>query len=132
MTLLAQDDTGGLELQTRDGAWHAVAPRPATLVVNLGELAEFASGGRLRATPHRVTNAARDRSRLSIPVFFNPPLDATVAVPVSVSRAPSLAPVIPHIHRVLPTTATAPFHYGAAEWQRKGANRWCHDCCNVA
>lgn len=128
MTLLAQDDVGGLELQTRDGVWRAVTPRPATLVVNLGELAEVASGGQLRATPHRVTNTARDQGRLSLPVFFNPPLDSTVDVPAR--RAPH-APALPHIHRVLPATALSSFHYGAAEWDRKGRNRWCHDCCRV-
>jgi isopenicillin N synthase-like dioxygenase len=133
VTLLAQDDVGGLELQTRDGMWRAVRPRPGTLVVNLGELAEAASGGLLRATPHRVTNAACDRSRLSIPVFVNPPLDAIVTVPAAppaplglqVPRDPPAA----HVHRVLPDGAAASFHYGAAEWRRKGHNLWCHHCC---
>jgi isopenicillin N synthase-like dioxygenase len=133
VTLLAQDDVGGLELQTRDGVWRAVDPSPATLVVNVGELAEAQSGGALRATPHRVTNVARDRSRLSIPVFVNPPLDAVVAVPAShaLPRA-SNADDVAHVHRVLPAVARASFHYGAAEWQRKGRNIWCHDCCKPA
>jgi isopenicillin N synthase-like dioxygenase len=130
VTLLAQDDVGGLELQTRDGVWRMVQPQPDTLVVNLGELAEAASGGFLRATPHRVTNAARDRSRLSIPVFVNPPLDAVVVVPDDNSGAvtPPRPADVPHIHRVLPDGAPASFHYGAAEWRRKGRNVWCHHC----
>jgi isopenicillin N synthase-like dioxygenase len=129
VTLLLQDEVGGLELMTRNGQWQEVVPRaePGTVVVvvNLGELAEAATGGRLRATPHRVTNRARDRSRVSIPVFVNPPLDSMLA-----ARPRAATDDAEHIHRVLlPDDATTPFHYGQAEWRRKGLNIWCGRCC---
>jgi hypothetical protein len=34
-----------------------------------------------------------------------------------------------HVHRVLsPDAATQSFHFGEAEWRRKGLNGWCHAC----
>ncbi len=126
VTLLLQDEVGGLELMTRAGEWWAVPPVADAILVNLGELTEAATGGRLRATPHRVTNQARDRSRISIPVFVNPPLDSVVPV----APAPARAIDVPHIHRVLPADgASGPFHYGRAEWRRKGLNVWCERRC---
>jgi isopenicillin N synthase-like dioxygenase len=124
ITLLAQDDAGGLEVMLADGAWHPVAPRPGALVVNLGEIAEAATGGALRATPHRVVNPSSERSRLSIPVFINPPLDARVEPrPRPPRRDPS------HVHRVLSPGELAPFVFGDGEWRRKGENVWCAECC---
>jgi isopenicillin N synthase-like dioxygenase len=124
ITLLAQDDAGGLEVMLADGAWHPVTPRPGALVVNLGEIAEAVTGGALRATPHRVVNPSSQRSRLSIPVFINPPLDARVEPrPRLPRRDPS------HVHRVLSPGALAPFVFGDGEWRRKGENVWCAECC---
>jgi isopenicillin N synthase-like dioxygenase len=124
MTLLAEDDSGGLELQLRDGRWHAVAPRPDALVVNLGEIAEAVTGGELRATPHRVINRSPERARLSIPVFVSPPLPALVVPRPRPARADA-----EHVHRVLPPDPLAPFVFGDGEWRRKGENIWCAQCC---
>ena len=34
-----------------------------------------------------------------------------------------------HVHRVLdPLQARAAFHFGTAEWRRKGLGAWCHTC----
>jgi isopenicillin N synthase-like dioxygenase len=78
LTLLLQDDVGGLQVQhLSSGIWVDVPPLgPDVLVCNLGEVAEILSGGFLRATPHRVLST--QRPRLSIPFFFNPHLDATI------------------------------------------------------
>lgn len=46
-------------------------------IVNIGELLEFATGGYLRATEHRV-NLGRRADRISVPYFFNPRLDAQI------------------------------------------------------
>jgi len=36
-----------------------------------------------------------------------------------------------HVHRVIPRDAPAiPFHFGKAEWQRKGLGRWCSECAS--
>lgn len=73
LTLLAQDDSGGLEVRTQhDGAtsWVAVEPVEGALVCNLGDMLERLSGGRFVATPHRV--AAPTADRISMPLFLDP------------------------------------------------------------
>jgi len=76
LTILAQDDLGGLEVRTRDG-WLDAPPLPDTFVCNLGDMLESISGGRYRSTPHRVRNRAAG-GRLSMPFFFDPSFDAVI------------------------------------------------------
>jgi isopenicillin N synthase-like dioxygenase len=79
MTLLKQDSVGGLEVRSLDGSgWLAVPPRPATLVVNIGDTLESITGGLLRSTPHRVRNPSADAMRVSLPYFFDPGFDAVI------------------------------------------------------
>lgn len=75
VTLLwVQPGVGGLQVWRR-GAWADVAPAPdAGFVCNIGEMVELATNGYLRATVHRVVPGARER--ISVPMFFNPGLDA--------------------------------------------------------
>ena len=114
ITLLAQDETGGLEICTPAGEWLSAPFVPGTLLVNLGEILQFATGGYFQATPHRVTTGAL--SRVSLPFFLNPSLDRVVT-PGSGGE---------HVHRVL---RTAPLHFGEEEWKRKGLGIWCASCC---
>jgi isopenicillin N synthase-like dioxygenase len=114
VTLLLQDGTGGLEVCTPEGEWMAAEPRPGTLLVNLGEILQFATGGYYQATPHRVTTGAR--ARVSMPFFLNPSLD-TVVRPVETGA---------HVHRVLRPEG---LHFGEEEWRRKGMGIWCAECC---
>ncbi|HUF98094.1 MAG TPA: 2OG-Fe(II) oxygenase family protein, partial [Ilumatobacter sp.] len=82
LTLLAQDDRGGLEVRTPDGRWLDVPAEPNTLVCNLGDMLDRLTEGRYRSTPHRVRNTSGS-SRLSFPYFFDPSWDAVVtAVPL--------------------------------------------------
>jgi isopenicillin N synthase-like dioxygenase len=76
LTLLKQDDCGGLEVKT-PGGWLAVPPTPGAFVCNLGDMLDRLTGGRYRSTPHRVRNTA-GRSRYSWPFFFDPGFDAEV------------------------------------------------------
>ena len=85
LTLLAQDDVGGLEVRGPEG-WVGVPADPSAFVVNLGDMLERMTGGRYRSTVHRVRNAT-DRDRLSVPLFLDPAWDAEV-VPVPGSEAP--------------------------------------------
>jgi isopenicillin N synthase-like dioxygenase len=99
--------------------------------VHGGELLEHVSGGRWPATPHRVINRSHDRTRVSIPVFVNPPLDSIVPVWRQGGSAVDEAPDEggEHVHRVLQRhRRPAPFHFGSAEWRRKGLGGWCHAC----
>lgn len=77
VTLLwVQPDTGGLQVQTEEGAWVDAPPLdvPGAFVCNIGEMVELATGGYLRATVHRVLSQSGER--ISVPMFFNPSLDA--------------------------------------------------------
>jgi isopenicillin N synthase-like dioxygenase len=78
LTLLwIEPDAGGLQVEYQ-GEWHDVPPQEGALIVNIGELLEWATDGYLRATVHRVLAPAEGSERLSVPFFFNPRLDATV------------------------------------------------------
>ncbi len=77
VTLLAQDGVAGLQARARDGAWLDVPPAEGTLAVNFGKLLERWTGGRIRATEHRVIGTGAERR--SIPFFYEPAVDATIA-----------------------------------------------------
>ncbi|QNS08001.1 isopenicillin N synthase family dioxygenase [Streptomyces xanthii] len=78
LTLLLQDQVGGLQVEREDGLFHDVPPIPGAFVVNLGELLEVATNGYLRATNHRVVSPPGATERFSVPFFYNPRLDAHV------------------------------------------------------
>ncbi|MCG5239321.1 isopenicillin N synthase family dioxygenase [Azospirillum doebereinerae] len=81
-TFLLQDATGGLEHEGADGAWHALDPIDGSLLVFLGDLMAWWSGGRFKALRHRVVGVP-GRARVSIPVFYNPDFDAELAWPTA-------------------------------------------------
>jgi isopenicillin N synthase-like dioxygenase len=86
--LLAERGSHGLQVRGRDGGWVDVPARDGAFIVNIGELLEFATGGYLRATEHRV-NLRRLADRISVPYFFNPRLDAqipTLSLPADLAR----------------------------------------------
>jgi isopenicillin N synthase-like dioxygenase len=122
ITLLVQDDVGGLEARTPDGIWLDVPPVPGALVVNIGEILEYASGGHYLATPHRVVSEP-GRARVSMPFFLNPGLDTRIEG----HRSGDLCHG-EHVHRVLTGSEDEPFVFGDAEWKRKGLGVWCHEC----
>ncbi|WP_133718181.1 isopenicillin N synthase family dioxygenase [Methylocaldum gracile] len=88
LTILKQDDAGGLEVKSKSG-WIAAPPVPGTFVCNIGDMLDRMTGGRYRSTPHRVRNTA-GRSRLSFPFFFDPNFDAEVKR----IESPDLEPVM--------------------------------------
>ncbi len=78
ITLLAQDETGGLQVQHPDKGWIDVPPRVGALVLNSGNMLHRWSNGRLRSTPHRVVNQS-GRERYSCAYFFDPNVLKTIA-----------------------------------------------------
>lgn len=77
LTLLLQDDSGGLQVKHRSGAWVEAPPVPGTLVCNIGDLLQRWSNDRLTSTVHRVINRS-GHARYSIPVFFDPRTDTSI------------------------------------------------------
>jgi isopenicillin N synthase-like dioxygenase len=77
LTLLCQDDVGGLQVKRRNGNWLDVSPIDGTLVVNIGDLLARWSNGRFESTPHRVIRSD-DRERYSIAMFVDPNWDAVL------------------------------------------------------
>jgi isopenicillin N synthase-like dioxygenase len=71
LTVLCQDDVGGLQVQDRRGDWIEAPPIPGTLVVNVGDLLARWTDDAYRSTPHRVINAS-GQERLSLVLAFDP------------------------------------------------------------
>ncbi len=81
LTLLFQDDVGGLEVQSRSGDWLFAPCIPGTLLVNTGDLMERWTNDVFRSTQHRVgvpTGDRSHRSRYSIAFFCHPNRDAEI------------------------------------------------------
>jgi len=85
LTLLAQDDVGGLEVKAHSGGWIEAPPLPGTLVCNIGDMLDKLTGGWFKSTPHRVRNVS-GRERYSFPFFFDPGFDAKI-VPLPLGTA---------------------------------------------
>ena len=77
ITILAQDETGGLDVYHRSGEWIAAPCIPGTFLVNIGDMMQRWTNDRFVSTPHRVINRT-GRARYSIPFFANPDYDAVV------------------------------------------------------
>lgn len=77
LTILCQDDVGGLQVQHAGGRWLDAPPIPGTLVVNVGDLLARWTGHVYRSTPHRVVNRSA-RERLSLVFAFDPDPDTLV------------------------------------------------------
>ena len=85
LTLLAQDDSGGLQVAAPEG-WIDAPPVGGTFVCNIGDMLDRLTGGWYRSTPHRVRNLS-GRTRLSFPFFLDPGFTAEVPpLPASVFR----------------------------------------------
>jgi isopenicillin N synthase-like dioxygenase len=78
ITLLAQDDCGGLEVQTPDGQWVRAEPIKNTFVVNIGDLLARWTNDLYKSTPHRVLNNVSGRDRYSLAAFYDPAYRAEI------------------------------------------------------
>jgi isopenicillin N synthase-like dioxygenase len=72
ITMLLQDNCGGLEVQHASGEWMRATPIPGTLIVNLGDMIRRWTNDIYHSTMHRVLNNVSNRERYSVASFFNP------------------------------------------------------------
>lgn len=54
ITLVYQDEIGGLQMRSKEGEWLNIDPCKGSLVVNIGDLMQAWSNGRFRSSEHRV------------------------------------------------------------------------------
>jgi isopenicillin N synthase-like dioxygenase len=78
ITVLAQDDVGGLEVRNIAGEWIEATPVADTFVINLGDLMQRWTNGLYRSNMHRVRNKNAKVDRYSLPFFYGPRPDARI------------------------------------------------------
>lgn len=71
LTVLCQDDVGGLQVQDVNGDWIQAPPIPGSLIVNVADLLARWTGGAYKSTPHRVVNSS-GRERMSLVLAWDP------------------------------------------------------------
>jgi isopenicillin N synthase-like dioxygenase len=78
ITLLIGASADGLEVLNNQNEWVAVTALPDHIVVNVGDMLQRHTNGKLKSTTHRVVNPPREKwgtSRYSIPFFLHPRSD---------------------------------------------------------
>ncbi|GMN41020.1 hypothetical protein TIFTF001_010257 [Ficus carica] len=69
ITIVYQDQIGGLQVRSKEGNWLDINPCEETLLVNIGDLMQAWSNGRLRSSEHRVV-LKRFANRFSLAFFW--------------------------------------------------------------
>jgi isopenicillin N synthase-like dioxygenase len=75
LTILPAANEPGLQVQKQDGSWIDVPSDFGSLIINIGDMLQEASGGYFPSTSHRVINPsgkASKKSRISLPLFLHP------------------------------------------------------------
>ncbi len=78
LTILAQDEVGGLEVQNSAGEWIAAPYIPGTFIINIGHMMQRWTNDQYKATLHRVKSSGK-KDRYSFPFFFEPNFDTVVS-----------------------------------------------------
>ena len=79
ITLLFQDDVGGLQIQNRSGQWLDAVHIQGTVIVNTADLIATWTNDRYCSSPHRVRAITGGRERYSIAFFVDPDTDVPVS-----------------------------------------------------
>ncbi|XP_064627983.1 uncharacterized protein LOC135487816 [Lineus longissimus] len=83
ITLLFQDNIGGLEIELKSGEYKAVVPEPCTILVMAGQLMERWTADKIRAPRHQVLIPMKEyqlkNGRQSLAFFAHPDNDVTIS-----------------------------------------------------
>lgn len=79
ITLLLQDNHGGLQALSKEDGWIDVPPVEGTVVVNVGDVLQVWTNDRCTAGSHRVLPVSSRQGRYSTPFFYQPRYDAQVS-----------------------------------------------------
>ncbi len=82
ITLLMGASAEGLEILRADGKWIGVTALEEHLVINVGDMLQRLTNGKLKSTIHRVVNPSvtkLNEPRYSIPFFMHPKSDVSLA-----------------------------------------------------
>ncbi|EFP96493.1 isopenicillin N synthase family dioxygenase [Vibrio caribbeanicus] len=82
LTVLPASNEPGLQVKGRDGQWLDVPCDFGSLIINIGDMLQEASGGYFPSTTHRVINptgARQEQSRISLPLFLHPKPDVILS-----------------------------------------------------
>ncbi|MCV2402944.1 2OG-Fe(II) oxygenase [Marinomonas sp. C2222] len=97
VTLLLQDQIGGLQVRNRQNEWVDATPIENALVVNIGDLMQHWTNDEYVSTAHRVRASMSDSHRYSFPFFVEPDYETEVAcVPscASVDKPAKYQPIL--------------------------------------
>ncbi|KAK1380637.1 1-aminocyclopropane-1-carboxylate oxidase-like [Heracleum sosnowskyi] len=72
VTVLAQNDVGGLQVKVGEDDWVDVEPVPGALVINIGDILQIMSNDEYKSVEHRVLANPVQEPRISVVFFFNP------------------------------------------------------------
>lgn len=72
VTVLVQNEVGGLQVKNGENDWVDVEPVPGALVINIGDILQIMSNDEYKSVEHRVLANPLQEPRVSVAVFFNP------------------------------------------------------------
>ena len=68
-----------MQARSKQDGWIDVEPEQGTIVVNVGDVLQVWTNDRCTAATHRVLQVHQSQGRYSIPFFYQPKFDATIA-----------------------------------------------------
>ncbi|CAM6105040.1 unnamed protein product [Calypogeia fissa] len=77
LTVLVQDEVGGLQVSRKDGEWISVQPQRDAFVINVGDVFQVWSNDKYRSIEHRVV-VNENKDRFSFPLFYMPSCKALI------------------------------------------------------
>ena len=69
VTIVYQDEIGGLQVKSKEGKWMDIRPCEGTLVVNIGDMLQAWSNEKFRSSEHRVV-LKQPANRFSLAFFW--------------------------------------------------------------